>query len=694
MAKILVNTSIADVPIADCGITVPASSSYNSTPGEWYTLAGSAQLEALINAGTIVINDGYNNLSKISGNRHIQEESIPRASAFLSTTTVVATANTTTTLTVNSSVRWIFTGSIAGQKLALPDARLLDISWEYKIYNKSLMPVSIIYDDLTTAYQIAASGYAKFTLQENSTNDGLWVIEASNLADIDLSNPDFTGVKDGFEDFMFDAYAGAGGNDNQYSFTPETNNGTSNIDGAVTVVGNDYEGIHILNTLNVANSRPLVHAFNGVNRIKLGAQPESYEIRVRIETLATVTEKFTARFGLMDITTAGQPANGIFFSYDPVYPVTPIKQIVTATPDVTSKAPTQVFTQTVNGVNYTHTYLTYQVITVTPNSFPVATFQRISITWTRANNTTYTVIINGTTCSYTSDATATDAEISAGLSTAINNNVGAAVTATNAKPVVVTSNVLGQAFTYSGTNVTITLVTANTPKEVYTETIGGVPYAFTSDGTPTAAEVVTGLTTLINADSGCPATATGTTTLILTDKSDPGDTFTYSGSANLTQADTTASTTALAVCNALRALMVADTAVDVSGTTTLIMTAKVAGIAFTYSGTANLVQVLTQPNVPLVLYSGNWLASVESSSSETVLNSNIPVVANRWYRLKAVCNAAGTEVFLYIDSLFIGSIVTALPTAALRYVFKLEKTVGTSPRTCSIDYITWRRTRG
>jgi len=514
------------------------------------------------------------------------------------------------------------------------------------------------------------------------------------LADIDPANPSFDKTRAAFEDFMFDAYAGNGGNDNQYSFTKEDNLGSSNIDGAVTVVGNDYEGIHILQSLVTATSRPLVHAFNGINRIKLGAQPESFEIRARIETLADINQKFTCRYGLMDVSTVGQPTNGIIFSYAPVYPVTPIKQIVTATPVVTSQAPTQVFTQTINSIPYTYTYQTFDLDTFTPNSFPVATFQQISITWTRTNNTTYSVIINGTTCSYTSDATATDAEISAGLSAAINTNVGAAVTATNAKPVVVTSDILGTAFTYSGTNVTITLVTANVPIAIYSLTVDTRPtYNFVSDGTPTAAEVVSGLIALVNGDALCPMTASGTTVLTLTGKV-LGVEIPVTNSVNLTFSETTTSTTATNVVTQLKAVMAGNSAVDLSGTATLIMTDKIAGTGFTYSGTANLTQVLTQANVPEVLYSGNWLCQIIVNSSIYSEDSLVPVVAGQFYRIKAATTANGSNTYFYIDDILVANLITPVPLAAMRFVFKLEKTVGIINRTTSIDSISWKRSRG
>lgn len=758
MSKTIKNLTALAVIINDAGVTIPASGNYIIPEFDYLLWAQSADFETAVNADKIILNNGLFDLTKTESLYFIKYPDFAinqiflndtyRSNGFTSRLTQTAieeamgtlgtpvsiglvnspgvatsrirsdhvhrvdnltftslsprmiktttTANGSVVLTVDSNYEHAAYGSATGFRYILPDATTLTKGWKYEIINRSAVPVSILYNDLSTLYQIAAAGYAIVTLEDNSSNNGTWIVIASNLADIDLSNPDFTGVKDGFEDFMFDAYAGNGGNDNQYAFTAVADGGSSHIDGAVESVGNDYEGIHILNSLFSATSRPRAEAFNQINRIKLGFHPESFEIRVRIETLADVNQKFTARYGLMDIATAGLPANGIIISYDPIYPVTPVKQVVTATPNVTSQLATQVFTQTINSVPYTYTYQTYDVDTLTPNSLPVATFQKISITWARANNRVYTVIIDGITCSYTSDANATDAEISAGLSSAINTNVGAAVTATNAKPVVVTSDVLGQSFTYSGTNVTITLVTANVPREIYSVTIAARPtYNFLSDGTPTAAEVVSGLIALINADALSPMVASGTTVLTLTGKV-LGAEVTVTQSANLTFSETTPSTTATNVVTQLKTLINNDVGVAViaTGTTTLIMTAKIAGTAFTYAGTANLTQVLTTANVVEVLYSGNWICSVIKDSTATHLNTNIPVVAGQWYRLKAVIRADGTAVYFYIDSLFINELTTPVPTVGLRFIFKLEKTHGIISRTTSIDYITWRRTRG
>jgi len=69
-------------------------------------------------------------------------------------------------------------------------------------------------------------------------------------------------------------------------------------------------------------------------------------------------------------------------------------------------------------------------------------------------------------------------------------------------------------------------------------TIDAVAYDFTSDATPTAAEVVTGLIALINADVNCKMAASGTNTLILTAKV-AGIGSTVTGSANLPVVQTT-----------------------------------------------------------------------------------------------------------------------------------------------------------
>ncbi|MGG9972477.1 hypothetical protein ACQ33O_11845 [Ferruginibacter sp. SUN002] len=102
------------------------------------------------------------------------------------------------------------------------------------------------------------------------------------------------------------------------------------------------------------------------------------------------------------------------------------------------------------------------------------------------------------------------------------------------------------------------------------------------------------------------------------------------------------------------------------------------GIYFTYTHGTN---------------SGKWVATTRSSSTSTDYNTNTTVTANQWYRLKAVINAAGTQVDYYVDGTFLGSVTTHIPTAPMKLFFKIEKTGGTTSRTTSIDYIGWRMVR-
>ena len=164
----------------------------------------------------------------------------------------------------------------------------------------------------------------------------------------------------------------------------------------------------------------------------------------------------------------------------------------------------------------------------------------------------------------------------------------------------------------------------------------------------------------------------------------------------MTFAEVTVSPTPTQVVTALKNIINADGPLPITatGTTVMRLTSDIPGTAFTYSGTANLTQTLITANVVEVLYSGNWIASIINSSTATSLNTLIPIVAGTWYRLKCVIKADGSGAYFYVDSLFIGEIAVQIPSAALRYIFKLEKTLGIVSRTTSIDYITWRRTRG
>lgn len=136
-------------------------------------------------------------------------------------------------------------------------------------------------------------------------------------------NPDVTG--NNFEDFIFDTYAGAGTNDNQYSFTQSVSgtNAYSVIEGIAPSLysgGNDYAGRHVLSTGTTSTGKASLASFNQLNRLRLGGKEVFYEIRVRVETSSTASDAFTAFFGLTDLSTSTSASlatanNGVYLSY-------------------------------------------------------------------------------------------------------------------------------------------------------------------------------------------------------------------------------------------------------------------------------------------------------------------------------------------------------------------------------------------
>jgi len=377
--------------------------------------------------------------------------------------TIIPTAASTTVLTATSTSQYIFTGTNTGKIIQLPDATTLRTGLTYTFWNQSTQIITIKYNNTsTTLFTVSGGEQVTTVLQDNSTTNGVWVFARRVSAGTAAMPMHFGQTTAGANLYLFESTSSKTTTD-QIS-PPFARN--------CAIVGYAF---YCVPTFTTGKSIIIRSASNlAIDKYKIN--------------LATQSQSDWNNAGYTTFTPGDRPS---------IYLKRNTRQQVIATPNVTSKSPTQHFIQTINGTNYDHVY---------------TTTEQISITWTRTNNTTYTVVINGTNCTYTSDSSATDAEISAGLSSAINTNVGTVVTATNAKPCVVTANTVGTDFTNSGTNVTITDLTPST----------------------TATAVCNGLRALIAADPLCVVTGSGTTTLIMTGTVF-GDVFTYSGSANLTE---------------------------------------------------------------------------------------------------------------------------------------------------------------
>ncbi len=84
--------------------------------------------------------------------------------------------------------------------------------------------------------------------------------------------------------------------------------------------------------------------------------------------------------------------------------------------------------------------------------------------------------------------------------------------------------------------------------------------------------------------------------------------------------------------------------------------------------------------------SGNWSISAGSAAIGTNTDSGVPVVADTWYRIRAVVNAAGTSIEYFINGVSVGTVSTNLPAGVIAPRCSMTKSVGTTPRIAYIDY--------
>lgn len=202
MSKSLRNTTASPVLISDTGVTIGSLSTYTIQPQDYPLWAASVNVDSLITDGTLVVNDGYDDLKPQVGLYHIHEESLNRSSSFLATPLVTVTSNSTLTLTASSRLFHVFTGTTAGQILKLPDATTLMVAHKYEVWNTSSKTVTVKDNASSTIFSLAAYQKTWLVLQVNTTTAGTWLIEANFLGG--------TGGGNGTIPFGFDGNASTG----------------------------------------------------------------------------------------------------------------------------------------------------------------------------------------------------------------------------------------------------------------------------------------------------------------------------------------------------------------------------------------------------------------------------------------------------------------------------------------------------
>lgn len=325
--------------------------------------------------------------------------------------TVVPTAASTTVLTLDSTSQHIFTGSVAGKIMQLPNATTLRLGLTYLFWNVSSQSVTVKYNDTTTYFTISPSESVNVTLYDNTTTNGAWAIGRRSSIGTAAMPMHFG-----------QTVAGA----NLYLFESTSSKTTSDA-------------------LSPPFARNMVLVGWAFNCVTFTA---GKSMMIRSASNLTIDK---AKIDLTAQTCSGWNSAGFTtFSANErpsVYLKRNTRQQVTGTPTISTSS-NQTWTQTING---------------TPYSYSNVVSKTINLAFTSANNRTYTIVINGTTCTYTSPGSGnTLATVAAGIINAINTAVGGAVTATGTtSPVTVTGNVVGVDFTYSGAvQLTVTDTTA------------------------------------------------------------------------------------------------------------------------------------------------------------------------------------------------------------------------------------------
>jgi len=112
----------------------------------------------------------------------IVSEGLMDTASYRVQTTVAATANTTTILTVASVSYMIYTGSTAGQIVRFGAATTYTVGHTYLFHNNSSVSISVQDGAATTLFTLVAGQRATIVLQNNSTTAGIWVYSLTGPA--------------------------------------------------------------------------------------------------------------------------------------------------------------------------------------------------------------------------------------------------------------------------------------------------------------------------------------------------------------------------------------------------------------------------------------------------------------------------------------------------------------------------------
>lgn len=108
---------------------------------------------------------------------NLESEGLTDTKSFRTQAQVLATANSTLTLTAASEHTMLFTGTTAGQIVKFGDATTYKVGHWYVVHNNSTQNIDIQDNGANVLVTIGANQRARATLQANGTTNGTWSFE-------------------------------------------------------------------------------------------------------------------------------------------------------------------------------------------------------------------------------------------------------------------------------------------------------------------------------------------------------------------------------------------------------------------------------------------------------------------------------------------------------------------------------------
>ena len=236
-------------------------------------------------------------------------EGLLNTNAFSTQATVTATSAGTLALTASSPWLTIFSGTVAGQIVSVPDATTVPVGYQKAIHNNATQPITVTDASGNTLISISDGQRATLYLQIAGTVAGVWSVVFGDEAATSFK---YTSLMQGLDDLQYvDGNLDIG--HSPLGFLRGASGGSAAVSMPTTPVDAKSWGIMQFTTGTSATGRCWIVAV--ASTFQLSTYRLNVEFRVMLPILSVAAQRFTSYFGFMNGTAAGQPTEGIYFMH-------------------------------------------------------------------------------------------------------------------------------------------------------------------------------------------------------------------------------------------------------------------------------------------------------------------------------------------------------------------------------------------